>query len=484
LATVSYGYSPGGAVTSEDDSQAGTLTATYNPGGQLATESYPGGITATYTYDATGTATSVSYDGPDWTSPLTDTIVPNAHSDWTSQAITDTSQSLVASQNYGYDSADRLASVQDTQNGQCTTRDYGYDTDSNRTSLTSYAPAADGSCQSSTGTTESYSYDSADRLISSGYAYDTQGDIVTIPSTDAGGNGNLAETYYANDMLASQTLAGSTDTWVLDPELNRYATWTSSASGLTFTNHYSSNSASPTWVSASNGSWTRTVTGVNGLLAATVTPSGTTLQLVDLHGDVMATAAASPASTGPTAIYLYSEFGASEHGSPGTYGWLGGYAISSATLGNTLLMGARAYSAPDGRFDQVDPMPGGSANAYDYAAQQPLNNADLSGTHYLHVFHHWSWSWYSWTWTFYWSVYLGWYWTEYYAAYGTGATALVSAIAAGIAWWAAAAVLAYYGWIAATAVWAVETDRCLYIYFVWDWAYRWGTFRGSWCGAP
>ncbi len=42
-------------------------------------------------------------------------------------------------------------------------------------------------------------------------------------------------------------------------------------------------------------------------------------------------------------------------------------------------MGARAYSTADGRFDQVDPHPGGSANPYDYVGQNPLTNYDLAG---------------------------------------------------------------------------------------------------------
>lgn len=42
-------------------------------------------------------------------------------------------------------------------------------------------------------------------------------------------------------------------------------------------------------------------------------------------------------------------------------------------------MGVRLYDPTTGRFLQTDPIPGGSANAYDYAGQDPINQFDLDG---------------------------------------------------------------------------------------------------------
>jgi RHS repeat-associated protein len=375
--TETLTYDAAGDPTQIADSQAGTFAATYNPDGNLATETYPGGVTATYTYDPAGTTTSVSYDGASWSAPLNDTIVPDAGGDWSTEAITDTATPLTSTKVDTYDNNDRLTSIQDTLDGQCTTRAYAYNSDSDRTSLTTYAPGTSGACQDSTGTATSETYDSADRSINVGYIYDTQGDITTTPSADAGGAGNLTAAYYANGMLASQTQNGSTMTWALDPTLGRFAADTQN--GVTYTDHYIGGGNDPAWTSGSDGSWTRNVTDFNGNLAAQVIASGVTLELPDLHGDIMATATTSPSASGPTGIYVYTEFGTPETGTPGAYGWLGADQISSNALGGEMLMGARAYNTNTGRFSQTDPIAAGSANAYDYADQNPVNDYDLTG---------------------------------------------------------------------------------------------------------
>jgi hypothetical protein len=43
-------------------------------------------------------------------------------------------------------------------------------------------------------------------------------------------------------------------------------------------------------------------------------------------------------------------------------------------------MGQRVYQPQIGRFLQTDPVEGGSANAYDYTSQDPVNSSDLDGT--------------------------------------------------------------------------------------------------------
>ncbi|UUY04300.1 DUF6531 domain-containing protein [Svornostia abyssi] len=61
------------------------------------------------------------------------------------------------------------------------------------------------------------------------------------------------------------------------------------------------------------------------------------------------------------------------------YGYLGGKQRYTTTSTGVIEMGARIYVPQLGRFLQPDPVYGGSANAYDYAGQDPVNTVDLDG---------------------------------------------------------------------------------------------------------
>ncbi|PBC70010.1 RHS repeat-associated protein [Streptomyces sp. TLI_235] len=160
-------------------------------------------------------------------------------------------------------------------------------------------------------------------------------------------------------------------------EANTGGTWTQTDSK---TNHYDSDDDSPRWITEDSvGNLTRSVDGLNGKLGATTTKtSGTVLQLENLHGD---TTLQLPLDTAvaPTVLDL-DEYGNPRAGQQTTrYGWLGGAQRSDETLTGLTLMGVRLYNPATGRFLSVDPVPGGSANAYDYVNQDPVNLFDLDG---------------------------------------------------------------------------------------------------------
>lgn len=110
--------------------------------------------------------------------------------------------------------------------------------------------------------------------------------------------------------------------------------------------------------------------------------------LPNVHGDTAVTTDASGVVLGQARTY--DALGAVT-GSPladnsaGTfdYGWLGEKqrpTEHTAGLAATIEMGARQYDPVLGRFLQVDPVEGGSANDYDYVNGDPVNDFDLTGT--------------------------------------------------------------------------------------------------------
>jgi RHS repeat-associated protein len=197
--------------------------------------------------------------------------------------------------------------------------------------------------------------------------------------------------YYVTDMVTSQAQAAATRSWTLDPAGRLRA---AAASGApTKTNHYDDPSSdSPSWIDEATGAAaltaTRYVTGLDGNLVATIASTGTTWQLVNLHGDIVTTSTDDATLTTPDGPTLDAD----EYGNPrGTTtprcGWLGGKQRSTDNLAGLVLMGVRLYNPVLGRFLQTDPQPGGSCNDYDYSCADPINAYDLDGK-WPH-FHHW-----------------------------------------------------------------------------------------------
>lgn len=379
--TTTYTYDtaidPRGLTTSVTDSVAGTFTARYDADGDLATQTLPGGYTQTDEQDTTGSATARTYTRTsDGTVLVADTVSENTHSQIVVHGGT---PGVTASQAYTYDNTGRLAQVQDTgADAVCTTRAYTFDKNSNRKSLATAAADTGLDCTTTGATTTSSTYDSADRIVDTGYTYDNLGRTTALPGT------TLA--YYNSDLVQQQTAGTQRQTWTLDSnqrfrawttETNTSGTWTQTA---VKTNHYDSDSDSPRWITEdTSGNLTRNIDGPAGDLAATSTKTGATvLQLANLHGDITLQL---PLDTtvAPTVLDT-DEFGNPRAGQqPTRYGWLGAKVRSTETPTGLTLMGARLYNSATGRFLSVDPVPGGSANAYDYCAADPVNCYDING---------------------------------------------------------------------------------------------------------
>ncbi|MEU8522214.1 DNRLRE domain-containing protein [Streptomyces sp. NPDC048577] len=380
--STSYAYDtttdPRGLPTSITDSVAGTFSVTHDADGQVQTQKLPGGYTMRQSTNPAGMPTERTYvRDSDGTVLTSETIVPTVHGQRSSY---NGSTGQTSSQTYRYDKAGRLIKAEDdTIDGVCVTRSYTFDANSNRKTRSTATAAAGLGCTTSGAATTSHTYDSADRLVDPGHTYDAFGRSTAIPGSTL--------SYYANDLVRQQTTGTQRQTWALDAALrirswtvasNTSGTWTTTQSKV---NHYNTDMDSPRWTveDTATGAVTRNVNGFDGQLAATTTKSGgVVLQLVNLHGDVVMLLPTA-AGQAPT-VLATDEYGNTTPGPRATrYGWHGGMHRSGETQSDLILMGVRLYNPTTGRFLSVDPVLGGSCNAYDYACADPVNNDDVSG---------------------------------------------------------------------------------------------------------
>jgi RHS repeat-associated protein len=371
-------YDPtSGLLVKLEDSAAGTFTAAYDADGNLVERGLPNGLTAKTTFNETGEPTSLSYTKASSCGESCTWLEENVERSIFGQIVTN--NGTLVKDAYSYDKAGRLVQAQETpKGGSCTTRAYKYDPDSNRESLTTIAPGIGGACASSGGTEQKYKYDAADRLLE-GPTYDPFGRITSLPASMAGGKALTTE-YFSTDMVAVQTQNGVSNTFQLDGALRQRQRVQGGGLEGTEIFHYDGNSDSPAWTQRGSV-WTRNIAGIGGELAAVQdSTSGTTLKLTNLHGDAVATASVSPLETKLLATSRFDEFGNPVAGTAGRYGWLGGKQRPAELSSGVIQMGARSYVPALGRFLTPDPISGGSANAYDYANQDPVNNFDLAGT--------------------------------------------------------------------------------------------------------
>ncbi|MGN6334165.1 MAG: RHS repeat-associated core domain-containing protein [Motilibacteraceae bacterium] len=219
-------------------------------------------------------------------------------------------------------------------------------------------------------------------------AYDGLGRPTALPAVDAGGtgSGDVTLRYFANDMVASQTQGSTSRTWTLDPAA-RLHSWqdTSGINTAVHTNHYIDGGDAPGWIDEGDGTWTRNLLDPTGALALIGTgtaeaATSASVQLHNLHGDIVATLDAANPAAGIGSYAESTEFGAPRNPSeaPSRYGWLGDKRRSSDDLAGLILMGVRQYNPVTGLFSSADPTPQGGATPYLYPSD-PVNFADLSG---------------------------------------------------------------------------------------------------------
>ena len=338
------------------------------------TVTYGNGLVRTNGYDETGALARATWDvtsafcssGCNW---FDFTVGESGFG----QVRTDVSQ--LTARDYSYDPAGRLVRAQDIVWGGCQTRDYGFDANTNRTSLTVRdSTPSDWSCPTAGGATTTSSYDEADRLTGSGYGYDSFGRTSSTP-------GGFTFGYYSNDRARTIGDGTNSRTFGLDAA-RRVRTVADTTDGQTRMNHYAADGDVPAWTAENTAgtAWTRYVDGAGGMAASIDQANVVTYQLTNPRGDVIATAGVDVA--GPTLLSVANtdEYGQNRTTNPlRRYQYVGTARRWTDTATNTVLMGARLYQPTTGRFLQIDPVEGGSANNYDYVAADPVNQLDLNG---------------------------------------------------------------------------------------------------------
>jgi RHS repeat-associated protein len=375
--TQSITYATSGLPEQLKDSAAGSFTASYDVEGNMVAEGYPNGMSAKYTLAPTGQPTNLEYVKTTHCSSscvwYSDQVVPSIHDQWLSQT------SSLSKESYAYDGAARLTEVQETPAGKgCTSRVYTLDEDGNRTALTTRAPGAEGKCSTEGGTTERHLYDEGDRLADEGVSYEAFGNTTALPGADAGGVA-LTSTYYTNDSLASQSQGGQAISYALDPAGRTREAVKTGTLGEATTSHYEGGADSPAWTVASGGAWTRYVSAFSGLAAIQTSAGSIELELANLHGDIVAKASPSETETKPLSSTDTTEYGVPTVGTPARYSWMGNEQRPTELPSGMIAMGARSYIPQLGRFEQSDPQPGGSGDAYSYTDGDPVNTSDPSG---------------------------------------------------------------------------------------------------------
>lgn len=345
-------------------------------------------------YDVRSRLNALGWEGPGATPITSDVVAYDVDGKVTDESI-DGVDATPSGPSFAYDGAGRLTSAVLAERDPST----GVPTGTTRTLV--YGFAATGACGALAtaglntnrttlvedgSTVASYCYDAADRLTSTtdpGYtsaiAYDAHGNTTSIA-----GETRLYDGADRHRQTSDGTTTVGYDRDATDRIVER------KVNGVTAARY---SYAGPGDVSSAvldgSGNLVMRSLGLPGGATYTDGGPGTSSSWThpNVHGDTAAVTDGSGAKQGTTRAY-------EPHGAPigpmattgvGSFdpSWLGqSQRLTDHTGGlrPTVEMGARQYDPTLGRFLEVDPVEAGSANDYDYAMGDPINNRDLDGT--------------------------------------------------------------------------------------------------------
>jgi RHS repeat-associated protein len=401
--SVSLGYDADGNLQSET-APGSSSTFTYSPASYMKTSDINGDSTS-YTYDPVGNVktvtgplgtTTYNYSTVNMLSSVIDpwggttTFTPTTNND---QLVGSVSIPGGTTETYGYDNANRVTSYQvATPSGTQISTKYDYFRSDNTD-----ANLMQSSTNVLTSQTTSYSYDPLERLSSAtggstnySYSYNGNGDLLsqTIGGTTTNyspnaNHENAGDTYDASGNLTAYAALGSLtyntgdQTSSITPNGGAQESISYLSDGQTLPTGFGSTNLSYNALGSdglSGANTAQTLRTPGGQLIAEYTGSHPYYYLLDAGGSV----AGLVNSTGTLEnSYTYSPYGAQTAGANNIYN---PFAYNSGlTIPGTKLIqfGDRNYSPVRAGWLQLDPS--GQNPGYVYAADDPINESDLSG---------------------------------------------------------------------------------------------------------
>jgi RHS repeat-associated protein len=429
--TTTTTYDQVGRVTSTA-SPVGTETTTYDASGAEGPTVLDGVTLATPHYDSAGRLSWVEYaNGTKSDAVSRDSLGRETSSTYRKSSdssvlasetetlslggdvtddVTDGNDPHPGSPDYVYDGAGRLTDAWTTvrdASGAVSSRHtaYGFGTASGSCAVGNQADAGKNSDRTSqtvgdggSAVTTNYCYDAADRLVSS-----TESGIGT-PAYDGHGNTTSlwgeSRVYDASDRHSKTTKGSTTVTYERDGSDRLIQRTADDGLGSTDVERYgyTGDGDSADFTMDGSSSVVERTEGLPGGVAVTFRAGSLVWSYPNMHGDIVVATDGAGAKTGVT--HTYDAFGNTTgqsivDNSAGLmdYGWLGEQqrpVEHQADLALTVEMGARQYDPVLGRFLEVDPIEGGSANDYDYVNGDPVNGFDIDGTwwHPSHIYRH------------------------------------------------------------------------------------------------
>ena len=391
---VSYTWDRAGNMLTATD-PAGTTTYHYDKVNRLDQVTEPvTGRKDVFAYDVNGrrtdswtnTGADVAYSGNNVVAPtsfalhehstyntagqLTGLKTTRASSDANANRVSDLAYTYTTGSTCAGVTAERVTAIRHSVNDILANKltSYCYDINGRLTSAATaggptYTYSFDANTNRTSGPEGTHTFNSGDQLTDTGFTYNANGDLT------AGSMG--ASAYNGMSQTESITPTGGSAT-----------AYTYAGAGQT-----ERTTAGATTAVHGLGLATETTGGVTssyirdawGSLIAERTPAGDFYYVFDGLGSVIALV--DPSGT-QRAAYTYDPYG--DHATatamngalpPNPWRWSASYLDATGLY----KLGARYYDPSLGRFTQVDPVAGGSANDYDYANGDPVNNDDVTG---------------------------------------------------------------------------------------------------------